>query len=312
MQAQKESFNIVQIGCGVVGHAYIDAYMEAGHNITGIEASKKLVQKYQKEMKMYHISDDLSGIKNIDFIMISVCTPLKNERLDMTYIYSTIPNVVELVKNNPDVFVVVRSTVQPTTTRKYKQILEEKLEKKVNVIFQPEFLRAVSAEVDARNPWYVVIGRDEGLDVTKMVDLYCGFTSRKNISILSVEEAELLKIYHNCFNAAKISFFNQCGLLCDSINKKEGTNIDINKITTTLVKTCEGLINPKYGTKAGHGYYGTCLPKDSGELASLEKVYELESNLFKSVVDVNKAVVKTDKEEVLHGDYHIGYDKFVK
>ena len=126
---------------------------------------------------------------------------------------------------------------------------------------------------------------------------------------MSAEEAELLKIFHNSFNAAKISFFNQCDLLCKQMNSQNMTNIDTNNITETLVHTCEGLRNAKYGTKAGHGYYGTCLPKDGSELSGLESEYGLASSLFAQVVRVNDEVVKIDKaenrKEVLHGDFQI-------
>ena len=65
---------------------------------------------------MYSITDDLSALVGIDLIMISVYTPLKSDdgRLDMSYIYSTLDNVAELVKNNPKSTVVIRSTVVST------------------------------------------------------------------------------------------------------------------------------------------------------------------------------------------------------
>jgi len=131
------------------------------------------------------------------------------------------------------------------------------------------------------------------------------------ITLLSIEEAELLKMFHNSYNAAKISFFNQCGLLCEAINEKEQIDVDPNKISSTMAKTCEGLINPRYGTKVLHSYYGTCLPKDSAELAHLERSYGLPDRLFASVVDVNNTVMKRDKEEVLAGDFQMSFDKFV-
>lgn len=301
-----KNYHIVQIGCGVVGGAYVDAYKKLGNKVTGIEASRKLIQKYKGEFPIYHISDDLSEVKQVDFIMISVCTPLKENRLDMSYLFSTVPNVRALLKNSPDATVIIRSTVQPTTVQEYKDLLETRVE----VVFQPEFLRAVSAKEDALHPWYIVLGVPKDTNPTKLIDLYSKFVVKEKIKILSIEEAIMLKIYHNCFNACKISFFNQAGLLCQAINKKHDTQIDIHKITETLVETCEGLRNPKYGTKSGHAYYGTCLPKDSAELASLEQLYNLESGLFTNVVNVNNEIMKTDKEEILNGDHHMTYNKF--
>jgi len=175
--------------------------------------------------------------------------------------------------------------------------------------FQPEFLRARSAMDDAMYPWYVVIGICGEHHPRGLYDLYLDFVDSKKIKIMPAEEAELLKIFHNSFNAAKISFFNQCDLLCKQMNEKNATQINANNITETLAHTCEGLMNAKYGTKAGHGYYGSCLPKDSSELQGLESEYGLASTMFAEVVRVNKEVVQNDKaenrKEVLDGDFHM-------
>jgi UDP-glucose 6-dehydrogenase len=58
----------------------------------------------------------------------------------------------------------------------------------------------------------------------------------------------------------------------------------------------------------GHGYYGSCLPKDSSELKGLEAEYGLTSRLYAEVVNVNDEVVSIDKKEkrgeILEGDFH--------
>ena len=314
-----KQYHIVQIGCGVVGYAYVDAYKAKGCKVTGIEASTKLIDEYKKNMDIFHIhaSKDIESINNVDFVMISVCTPLKGTKLDMTYLIDTIPNVTTMLRSSPDAIVIIRSTVPPTTTKTYQKLLEASCGRSVNIAFQPEFLRAVSAKEDALNPWHVVVGIDKNTDKsaeieTRLIDLYSKFVPKDKFSIHTIEEAELLKMFHNCFNAAKISWFNQCSMLCDRVNEKHNTKIDINAITSTLVKTCEGLKNAQYGTKTGHAYYGTCLPKDSAELSSLESAYDLPVPLFKSVVQVNNEVKKKDKAEVLVGDFHMPCKQFVK
>ena len=47
------------------------------------------------------------------------------------------------------------------------------------------------------------------------------------------------------------------------------------------------------------------LPKDSCELARLEKLYGMPTTLFQAVCDVNDVVKSTDKEEILDGDHQI-------
>jgi UDPglucose 6-dehydrogenase len=285
---------------GIVGNAYANAFKSKNMKVTGIEKSIDLIDKYKSDFEMYHIDDDLSQIKDVDFIMISVNTPLNKEtnELDMSYLFSTIDNVESIVKNNPNVLIILRSTVIPFTTKKYKEILETKLKHKVQVLFIPEFLRAKTAFDDALNPWKVIIGiNDEDINLKPLIELYSNFIEENRVAIMSIEEAELLKIFHNSFNACKISYFNQCFLLCEKINNIHNSNIDMQKISNNLVKTCEGLINTKYGTKVNQPYGGFCLIKDGQELAKLEEQYNLESNLFKSVVDTNNIMINIDKKE---------------
>jgi UDPglucose 6-dehydrogenase len=302
------SFTVVQCGCGVVGLGYLRAYSKVGFKVYGIEANKALVEKYNDIAEMYHISDDMSKIQNVDAVMLSILTPLRGKKLDLTYLWSSLNNVATIVKASPKAYVAVRSTVPPGTSRKYKADLEALTGFPVRVVFQPEFLRDKTAAQDALNPWHVVIGRDENEDVESFRDLYRYFVDDSSITEMSIEEAEYLKMIHNSFNAAKISFFNQCKLLIDAINDREGLDMDINVISKCITKTCEGLMNPRYGTKAGHGYYGSCLPKDSAELASLEEEYGLVSTLFREVVVVNNITVSKDDAVVLHGDHQMDFD----
>ena len=309
------NYHVVVGGLGVVGGSYLRAFENRGFKVTGIEANTKLINFLRNEKegrKVYHVDDDMSDITDVDFVLLMINTPLKGKKLDLTYLFSSIRNVSVIVKNSPNAVVVVRSTVPPGTTRKYKEELEKVCGQKVDVLFQPEFLRDKTCLQDALNPWHVVIGRDEDVDVSKFRQMYHHYIDDESITEMSVEEAEYLKIIHNSFNAAKISFFNQCKLLVDAINERNGLDMDINVISKCITKTCEGLMNPRYGTKAGHAYYNACLPKDSAEFASLETDYGLEAKLFKAVVDVNNIYRKLDKEEVPYGDHHMDFNVLKK
>ena len=310
--APNAPFHVIQVGCGIVGSGYIAAFEAVGFDVTAIEANKTYVENNKDKRPTYHVSEDMSSIRNVDFVLLSINTPLKGKKLDLTYLFSSIKNVAQIVKNSPDAFVVIRSTVPSGTTRKYKAELEAVVGQTVKVLFQPEFLRDKTNFQDAMNPWHVVIGCEKGEDVSKMIEMYKYFIDEESITIMSIDEAENMKMFHNCFNAAKISFFNQCKLLVDAINEKNGSDINIDVITTCMTKTCEGLMNSRYGTKSGHAYANQCLPKDSAELASLEEDYNLEAKLFRSVVDVNKIYEKTDKEVVLYGDHHMDFNVLKK
>lgn len=303
--------HVVQVGCGVVGKAYVDAFINKGNQVTIIEANHTLISDYRnKGYKIHHINDDLSTVTNVDFVMISVFTPLVGDSITMQYIFSTIPNVTTILRNSPNATILIRSTVKPLITREYKSKLETNLGHQVNVVFQPEFLRAKTAFDDAMNPWCVVFGVADDLpgeSLKKLIDFYSIFIAEDQVRIMGYEEAELLKLWHNTFNACKISYFNSCLMMAQAIEKQAGVKINTDYVTSIMTKTCEGLMNPKYGTKTGHAYYGTCLPKDSAEMKWLENNYNLPTQFMKSIVDVNDVIKAGDKEETLDGDCHIPF-----
>lgn len=302
---EQRTFNIVQIGYGVLGKAYTRAFQEEGNRVTVIEANQEFVQENKPFLDIYHISESLDHILDVDFILLMVNTPLFEGRLNMKYLLSTIPTVSKLLQSNPGAMVIVRSTVRPMFCKEYKEKLESLLPNQtITVCFQPEFLRAVSSYEDAKTPWLVVLGSNN-LDPSlrqKFYDLYSQYITTDKIVELSIEEAELHKMAHNCFNAMKISFFNEFHLLAEKISAQHNIDIDMNKISKVVVQTCEGILNPKYGTTSGHGFYGSCLPKDSAELAGLEKEYELNLGLFQQVVNVNDVFTARDPVEILEGD----------
>ena len=114
---------------------------------------------------------------------------------------------------------------------------------------------------------------------------------------MSFEEAELCKLYHNGFNAAKISYFNQAARMSDAVAEISGNPVSMSAIQQALPASCEGLWNPRYGIRSGTPFQGHCLPKDSQALASLECALlcggsrpEQAPALFEDVLAVNKCM----------------------
>lgn len=305
--AQKEHFSVVQIGCGVVGHAYAQAFVDAGHNVVGIEASRARMAECARSYSMRHVSEDMSTLTGVDFILLSINTPLDpaTNALSMRYLWSSVENVSALLSSNPSALVVVRSTVTLGFSARYRAELEKRVNHAVRLCFQPEFLRAKSALSDATNPWHVVLGADAGTNIDDYAAFQAGFIIRDRITRCTIDEAEIMKIFHNSFNAAKISYFNQAALLIDRVNARDGTNINAAATFALISKTCEGLLNPMYGLTPGHAYYGSCLPKDSAELAHMEESSGLDCTLFRQVVAINNVVKENDTTEVIHGDNHV-------
>ena len=305
------NFNVVQIGCGVVGGAYVEAYSKKNINAICVEYNETIIENLKQLGFEAYKNNTVPELQNIDFVFLSICTPFNEmiQKLDMKYLDSTVVDVSNILKGSPDALVIVRSTVNIGYTKEYQDKLTKLLGRQVDVCYQPEFLRAKTALEDATNPWSVVIGCEtRSSKINNLIKLYKYFISEKNIDVLTIDEAELMKVVHNSFNAAKISYFNQVFLLCESINKKTDAQIDCNKMLKVISKTCEGLKNPMYGMTAGRGYFGSCLPKDSKEFSRLEKLHKLPIPLFKNVVEINNHIIENiDNTEYLNGDNQISY-----
>lgn len=91
-------------------------------------------------------------------------------------------------------------SVPPGTTKKFETVLREKTTKPFHVAFQPEFLRAVSCDEDARAPWQVVFGYMAGEEDVKsrMSNAFLEFVDRdeSKLTVLNVPEAEFMKLVH--------------------------------------------------------------------------------------------------------------------
>lgn len=300
---------ILQIGCGVVGSANIKGYKHHGFDVKGLDVIPSIIEKMNNcGIETRHPDNDLSDWNDISIILISVPTPLDKEKkkLSMNYIWSTIPNVLKLIQQSiyNDVIVVMRSTVPPGLTIKYERKLEYELrkincDKQFYVAFQPEFLRAKTAEDDAKHPWKVLFGyKYNDNDVKeRMTNMLLKFVNgnKDDLKIMTLEEAELHKYIHNYSNALKISFANSMYGLVRAINDEEKIDMDSQQIMNIVATTAESFLNPRYGIKVGNFYAGECLSKDPISLITLAKEYNVDEriyNFLNGVEEVNNWIME--------------------
>ena len=167
-----------------------------------------------------------------------------------------------LSENKYNGCVVVKSTVEPGTCRYLKNTYN------LNILYNPEFLTARSAEEDFENQHHIVIGGST-IDNTYIDDLknfYIKYWNSAVISISTYEESEIMKIGVNCFYAVKIQFFNEIYAL---VNTYE--NSDYKNVVDMMLKN--KWIFPNHvevpGTDGKLSYGGMCFPKDTNALYQL-------------------------------------------
>ena len=208
----------------------------------------------------YKESDTLEQCINTDIIFL--CLPTQFDENIKEYDKSKIYEIFSLLETNKyNGIVVIKSTVEPTTT--------ENLAQKYNLKFvhNPEFLSAATAFEDFHNQTHIVLGKSVNTntnDFNILIDFYKTHYPNANISTSTSTESESMKIFCNSFYAVKIQFFNELYLLCDK------HNIEYNNVLSLMLKN--GWINKMHtqvpGTDNKLSYGGLCFPKDTNALCN--------------------------------------------
>lgn len=237
------------IGIGFVGNALKESFKKNSINL-------KLYDKY-KNIGCFE------DILESDIVFLCLPTNINNKKiLDKTEIVN-ICN--ELNLNNFKGLIVIKSTIEPTTTEFLSKNFVD-----LNFIHNPEFLTARTAEEDFHNQSHIVLGKSDScpnqyLDILK--NFYIKYYPNAKISVCSSLESESMKIFCNSFYSVKIQFFNELYDFCKKIN------IDFEKVKDLMLEN--KWINPMHTDVPGHdgklSYGGMCLPKDSEALLNCMK-----------------------------------------
>lgn len=233
------------IGLGFVGGSMKKSFEIKGESVIGYD-------KYKEN------TDSFVDCLESDIAFLALPTIYDEDK--MTYDKSAIHEVCgDLEKNNYQGIVVIKSTVEPTTT--------EGLAQKYNLKFvhNPEFLTAATAFEDFHNQTHIVLGKSKNVqdkEIDVLEDFYKKNYPDAEISRCTCTESESMKSFVNCFYSVKIQFFNELYLLC----QKMGCNYD--NVKNLMLKN--KWINPMHtdvpGPDGKLSYGGYCFPKDTNAL----------------------------------------------
>lgn len=238
--------NISIIGLGFVGGAMKQSFELKGCcNVKG----------YDK----YKLSDSFEECLNTDITFLALPTIFDEEKkeYDKSCIYEVCG---DLEKHNYKGLVVIKSTIEPTTTNKLALQFPN-----LKLIHNPEFLSASTAFNDFHNQTHIVLGKSLNVtdsELENLINFYKVLYPTADISICTCIESESMKIFVNCFYSVKIQFFNELYLLCQK------TECDYNNVVSLMLKN--NWINPMHtkvpGTDGKLSYGGYCFPKDTTAL----------------------------------------------
>jgi len=284
------------IGLGYVGLPLSILFSKKKFKVIGFDTDKGKINKLNKRKsyiqrisikdidKIYKkgfCTNDFSLIKDCDFILICVPTPLKNNKPNLEYIISTYSNIKNYLREKQ--VLILESTSYPGTTR---EILSRELSKKF-ILGKNFFLGFSSERINpGLNENYiqkipkVVSGYSK--NCLKIITSFYKKFFHQVVEAKSLEIAEFSKLVENIYRAINIGFINEMKIVADKMN------LDIYEILK-VAKTKPFGFNV---FEPGPGVGGHCIPIDPNYLHWKAKKFGVEPKFIKLSEKINTDVLK--------------------
>lgn len=254
---------IIIAGYGFVGKAVFNA-LKTQHEVVIVDPIHTT-----NEIKYHHDADGL---------IICAPTPTSEDGVCDVSIIAQIMDQVPVFMP-----VLIKSTVIPGVATAFDEIYPDH-----SIVYNPEFLRARSADQDFLNQQYVVLGGEDPECFWQEL-FQQTLPNCKIVFNCSAEEACLVKYTTNNFLALKTSFFNQIYDICE----KTGTEYDVVRQIVAYDKRIGSDHTMVPGTDGERGWGGHCFPKDTVAFLRWSNTVEAPVTLVESAINYNNKVRKS-------------------
>jgi UDPglucose 6-dehydrogenase len=234
---------------------------------------------------------ELKDMSICEIIFVSVPTPMSKDGSCHLGIVKSV--LYDLSKIEYKGFIVLRSTVPVGTSDE------------LNCYFMPEFLTEknyVNDFIHNKDWIFGILEQDNKKDIEfkeKMSELFdlahqndC--IKYNNLHFLSNKEAEMVKMFRNCFLATKVSFCNEIYEFCEKMG--------INYENMRKVAANDDRILHSHTTVPGHdgrkGFGGTCFPKDTASLKHEMIKNGMKPYIMEAIIERNEKVDRPEKDWV--------------
>ncbi|WP_284852575.1 UDP-glucose dehydrogenase family protein [Corynebacterium rhinophilum] len=265
------------IGTGYLGATHAACMAELGHEVLGVDVDEDKISVLQSgkvpffeprlpEVLERNIDagrlgfstdyDEAAQFANVHFLGVGTPQRRGSYAADMTYVKSVITDLVPKLRGEHVIF--GKSTVPVGTAAELQELADSLAPEgtRVEIAWNPEFLREGYAVHDTITPDRIVIGTRESESRAEELarEIYAQPLAQDTPFIVTdLQTAELVKVSANAFLATKISFINAVSEICEIAGADVVALADAIGIDKRIGRTFLG---------AGLGFGGGCLPKD--------------------------------------------------
>ncbi len=270
----KKDFKIGIIGTGYVGTA-IKLFFEKLISVETFDIIKECSTSSIEEL-----------VSKSNIIFLCLPTPMnKDGSTNFDIINDVLDEINSFYSAKSEKTFVIKSTIPVGTTKDFIDKFN-----RLELVFNPEFLREASFVEDFSNQNRIILGYNKRNDL--IFNLYKEYFPNTEIIEVDSSTAEMVKYLVNCFLATKVSFANEMKLFCDA--KKINYN-DIIKIAIKDVRLGESHWQVP-GPDGKNGFGGSCFPKDIVSLIEQFKIANVNSYVIKAAWQRNFDIDRPDHD----------------
>ena len=292
---------VVIVGSGYVGLVAAACFSEFGFAVTCVDSVREriaalkegrvpiyesglesLVSANVEAGRLSFAGDVAEAAPAADVVMLAVGTPSRpgEVSVDLTSVHEAANQLADSLAGYT--VVATKSTVPVGTAREIQQIIRKRQPSaNFDIVSNPEFLREGAAIDSFMRPDRVIVGTESNRAQSVMLALYRPLLSAETpLLFTSLETAELIKYAANCFLATKIAYINEIAELCERIG------VDVQDVARGI--GLDTRIGRKF-LRAGPGFGGSCLPKDTAVLARMAEDTGAPRGIAEAVLHSNTA-----------------------
>ncbi|MFV0373760.1 2-dehydropantoate 2-reductase N-terminal domain-containing protein [Microbacterium sp.] len=297
------------VGAGVVGSATGKGLATHGHDVTFVDTNETARSRVRAQGFAACAPQDQS-LDGVDAVFVAVTALTGDHGVDLTHLMNATESLGQkLRRTESHPLFVYRCTMPPGTMRdtiipRLEQVSQRSVERDFGVVYNPEYLRAATAEEDFLNPRLVTLSTvDKHNQSHKFANhLLSDLPARQ--MWLPLEVAEFHKYVNNVGNAVTISFFNLMRRIGENTGL-DGSSID--RAFEATVASAEFRWNSRYGTRDLGAYGGACLPKDTLALTHYADQIGIDTHILRAVMDFNEGY-RTERPSVEDLEQHAAQD----